>query len=175
MRSTPIVVVAAFLAATIANPAHAEAPSSLTQPRSVNVERPEHPDLVLLRNQMRIHRQLPSIDFWLAVAQCETRQHWDRGINWRTTPVSGGLGIANTTWRGYGGLRFATKAAKASMWAQIYVANNIGFLGAQTTEYLTLADKLAHKPFYRPAAGFSQGWGGTCRKNWVKKHNGGKP
>lgn len=132
-----------------------------------------HVDLILLREQMREHPELPPISFWMAVAQCETRQQWNRGHDWGKTPkswVSGGLGIATSAWKNYGGRRFARKAAFASIWAQIIVANRIGFIGYQTKEYLTFADRQADKRFYRPPARFGPNWGGSCRRQWLK-HN----
>jgi hypothetical protein len=100
----------------------------------------------------------PSIKYWTKVAQCETAQNWqDRG-NW-----GGGLGIATTTWQGYGGNEFASHPSKATVLEQIVVANRIAVFGYQTkNEFLTLEDKLTNKPFYRPAVGFN-GWG--CIKN----------
>ena len=137
----------------------------------------EHPDLVLLRRQMAKHPELPPIEFWTDhIAVCETNREWNRGWDWGPNArswVSGGLGIANTTWQGYGGRRFAKKAAHASKWAQIYVANKVGFLGHQTKEFRTWEDRVNNRPLFRDPAGFDQGWGGKCYKAWVRKH--GKP
>ena len=100
----------------------------------------------------------PSIKYWTKVAQCETGQNWQDGGNW-----GGGLGIAKSTWQGYGGKEFAAHPSKATILEQIVVANRVAVLGYQTKdEFLTLDDRLANKPFYRPAVGFS-GWG--CIKN----------
>ena len=100
----------------------------------------------------------PSIKYWTKVAQCETAQDWQDGGNW-----GGGLGIARSTWEGYGGKEFASHPSKATVLEQIVVANRIAVLGYQTkNEFLTLDDRLANKPFYRPAVGFN-GWG--CIKN----------
>lgn len=155
-------------------PAH---PQRAAQPATV-IDLPRGTEILtrdqrLLAAQMRAHPNLPPVSFWEAVAQCETRQEWDRGHDWgprARSYVSGGLGLANVTWKGYSGLRFARKAAKASKWAQIYVANKVGFLGHQTNEYLTWEDRVAGRGHYRPAAGFSQGWGGTCRVAWIEEH-----
>lgn len=134
-------------------------------------------DLALLRAQMKRHPELPSIDFWLAVGRCETglgvngKDTWSRGANWPNALMGGALGIASkSTWRGYGGRQFATRPGKASKYAQIIVANRIAFIGFQTSQFLTLADKLANKPFYRPAVGFHQGWGGSCAREWLRAH-----
>lgn len=162
-----------FMSAVIAPPADAQAPARGPHryPSTMEPGKPEHPDLVLLRKQMTAHPELPPISFWYAVAWCETRHHWDRGKDWGPNArayVSGGLGIANSTWRGYGGRRFARKAALASKWAQMFIANRVGFLGHQTDEYMTWADREAGRKFYRPAAGFRKGWGGVCYKEWVR-------
>ncbi len=99
----------------------------------------------------------PSIKYWKKVAQCETAGDWKDGGNW-----GGGLGIARSTWQGYGGHQFASHPAKATILQQIVVANRIAVLGYQTNEFLTLDDRLNNKPFFRPAVGFN-GWG--CIKN----------
>lgn len=173
---TPITAVVIMSMVIGSAPAQAVAPEKA--PASV-VDIPRGTDILtrdqqLLADQMRAHPNLPPISFWVeAVAQCETAQEWDRGHDWgprARSYVSGGLGIANSTWRGFGGRRFAKKAAFASKWAQIYVANKIGFLGHQTNIYRTWDDRVAGRRHYRQPAGFDQGWGGTCRLAWIKKH-----
>ena len=99
----------------------------------------------------------PSIQYWKKVAQCETHSNWQDGGNW-----GGGLGIARSTWKGYGGHEFASHPSKATMLEQIVVANRVAIFGYQTKEFTTLDDRLNNKPFYRPAVGF-YGWG--CIKN----------
>jgi len=99
----------------------------------------------------------PSIKYWKKVAQCETAGDWQDGGNW-----GGGLGIAKSTWQGYGGKEFASHPSKATILQQIVVANRIAVLGYQTNEFITLDDRLNNKPFFRPAVGFN-GWG--CIKN----------
>jgi hypothetical protein len=100
----------------------------------------------------------PSIKYWKKVAQCETRQDWQNGGNW-----GGGLGIATSTWQGYGGKEFASHPSKATILEQIIVANRISTFGYQTkNEFMTVEDRTNNKPFFRPAVGFS-GWG--CIKN----------
>ena len=99
----------------------------------------------------------PSIKYWKKVAQCETAGDWKDGGNW-----GGGLGIAKSTWQGYGGKEFASHPSKATILQQIVVANRIAVLGYQTNEFRTLDDRLNNKPFFRPAVGFN-GWG--CIKN----------
>ena len=100
----------------------------------------------------------PSTKYWDKVAKCETNSDWQDGGNW-----GGGLGIALSTWKGYGGLEFALEPGKATKIEQIVVANRIAVFGYQTKDtYITLEDKLANKPFYRPPVSF-YGWG--CIKN----------
>ena len=100
----------------------------------------------------------PSTKYWDKVAKCETNSDWQDGGNW-----GGGLGIALSTWKGYGGLEFALEPGKATKIEQIVVANRISVFGYQTKDtYITLRDKLANKPFYRPPVSF-YGWG--CIKN----------
>ena len=174
MRWRAALALLMFSTATLTPVAHAEAPRAERRIVSqMEPGKPEHPDLVLLRRQMNAHPELPPIDFWYAVAWCETRHHWDRGHDWGPNArsyVSGGLGIANKTWQGYGGRQFAKKAAFASKWAQMIVANRVGFLGWQTDEYLTWQDREQGRKFYRPAAGFAKGWGGVCYRQWMKEN-----
>jgi hypothetical protein len=99
----------------------------------------------------------PSIKYWKKVAQCETGQDWQDGGNW-----GGGLGIATSTWKAYGGKQFASHPSKATVLQQIVVANRIAIFGWQTNEFITLDDRLNGKTFFRPAVGF-YGWG--CIKN----------
>jgi len=107
----------------------------------------------------------PSIDYWKKVAQCETGQNWKNGGYY-----SGGLGIAQSTWQGYGGTDFAPHPYEATVLQQVVVANRVAVLGYQTNEFLTLDDKLANKPFYRPAVGFT-GWGCIKHNAYLKAKN----
>ena len=123
---------------------------------------PMHP---ILRTQMRTGK-VPSRAFWLAVAHCETHQEWDRGKDWNKKNsrayVSGGLGIANSTWQGYGGRQFAKKAALATKDEQMIVANRIAFLGYQTKNvFMSLDDKINNRPYFRPRAK-TPNWGKNC-------------
>jgi len=124
---------------------------SSSEPRSTTL--PSTPT----RWKMVTFKMGPSIKYWKKVAQCETAGDWKDGGNW-----GGGLGIARSTWQGYGGHQFASHPAKATILQQIVVANRIAVLGYQTNEFLTLDDRLNNKPFFRPAVGFN-GWG--CIKN----------
>ena len=100
----------------------------------------------------------PSTKYWDKVAKCETNSNWQDGGNW-----SGGLGIAQSTWQGYGGLDFAPRPGQATKIEQIVVANRIAVFGYQTKDvFITLEDKLKNKPFFRPSVSF-YGWG--CIKN----------
>lgn len=104
----------------------------------------------------------PSIDYWKKVAQCETGSNWQDKGNF-----GGGLGIAWTTWKGYGGYEFAKHPSQATIIEQIIVANRISTFGYQTKdEYRTLADKEANRPLFRSPVGFT-GWG--CIKNTIGK------
>lgn len=101
--------------------------------------------------------------YWDAVAVCETNSNWKDGGNF-----AGGLGIALTTWKGYGGYVFARTPDKATKEEQIIIANRISVFGYQTkNEYMTMEDRLGNKPFFRPRAGFF-GWG--CIKNRKSLH-----
>ena len=140
-------------------PTDTTVPTQAVHARAVS---PTHP---MLRTQMRTGK-VPSRAFWLAVAHCETHQEWDRGKNWTKKNsrayVSGGLGIANSTWQGYGGRQFARKAAFATKDEQMIVANRVSFLGYQTKNvYMTLDDKLNNRPYFRPPAK-TPNWGKNC-------------
>ena len=155
-----------------------QTPSMVSAP-AIDHSAREHPDLIRLRHQMRDNPKLPPMTFWLAVARCETghgvngKNQWRRGYNWKITTVTGAMGIATSAWLAYEGDEFASRAARASKWAQIIVANRIGFLGHQTDEYRTWEDRVNNRPLFREPAGFSQGWGGVCTRNWFKKN--GRP
>ncbi len=103
------------------------------------------------------HKVRPTImpvQFWDDVAQCETRQDWKDGGNF-----AGGLGIALSTWRGYGGREFAKSPKNATKEEQIIVAHRISIHGYQTkNEYMTYEDRENNRPFFRPPVGFF-GWG----------------
>jgi hypothetical protein len=132
-----------------------------------------------LQVQMR-HPKVMPIQYWDAVAVCEsslngTTARWDDGGNF-----SGGLGIATSTWIGFGGRQFASKAGRATKEEQLIVANRISVLGFQTKQFLTMDDRLNNRPFFRNGVGFT-GWG--CVKNngylrperWLKNHPEYKP
>lgn len=128
-----------------------------------------------LREQMK-NPKTPPIKYWDQVAICETNSNWqDRG-NW-----AGGVGIARSTWVGYGGRDFARTPDKATRVEQIVIANRIAVFGYQTKNlYMTFEDRQKRKPFFRPPAGFF-GWG--CIKGrdalhphkWVRKAGKTKP
>ena len=123
---------------------------------AVNLMHPE------LRSQLKT-RKAGSIKFWEAVSWCETNHKWNDGGYY-----AGGLGIAQSTWKGYGGWEFAKTAKKATKEEQIVVGNRIAFFGYQTKdEYITLDDRLNNKPFFRPAQGWRDmtKWGKNC-VNW---------
>jgi hypothetical protein len=104
-----------------------------------------------------------SIAFWEAVSWCETNHDWNDGGYF-----SGGLGMAQSVWEGYGGKQFASRPPKATKEEQIIVANRMAFFGYQTKNvFRTLDDKLNNKPFFRPAIGWrnASNWGRDCA-NW---------
>ena len=118
-----------------------------------------HPELVA---QLR-SKKGGSIRFWEAVSWCETNHKWNDGGYF-----SGGLGMAQSVWEGYGGRQFAKSPKKATKEEQIIVANRMAFFGFQTKDvFRTLDDKLNNKPFFRPAVGWrsSSNWGKHCA-NW---------
>lgn len=96
--------------------------------------------------------------YWDRMAQCETGGNWkDRG-QW-----SGGLGIYQQTWLGFGGAQFASRPYLATKEEQIIIANRISTQGYQTKGlFRTLADKLNNKPHFQNPVGFG-GWG--CKKS----------
>lgn len=153
--------------------------SSLLGSTAVHAEDPDRllvdPAAIELRQQLRNPRTAP-VAFWERVAVCESsldgeNARWDDGGKW-----AGGLGIYVGTWRAYGGRQFASRPDKATKLEQIVIANRISVFGYQTkNEYLTLADRLANRPFFRPKVGFF-GWGCVANnsylhpKKWVKKY-----
>jgi hypothetical protein len=68
----------------------------------------------------------PPISYWDKVAQCESKSNWkDRGF------YAGGLGIALSAWKAFGGLQYSPKQYNATKQQQIEVANNIALHGYQ--------------------------------------------
>jgi hypothetical protein len=98
-------------------------------------------------------KPIPMESFWDELARCETNSNWKNGGNW-----AGGLGIARSTWSGFGGKQFASTPDKATREEQIQVANNIAIFGWQTNSYLSTEDREKKKPFFRSPVGFN-GWG----------------
>lgn len=120
----------------------------------------EHP--VELLRQMKT-RKVPTIGYWDKVAQCETQQNWRDKGKW-----GGGLGMATTTWRNYGGYEFAKHPSEATKYEQITVANRVAVFGYQTKNtFMTLEDRQKNKPFFRPRAGF-YGWGCIANNEYLK-------
>jgi hypothetical protein len=96
--------------------------------------------------------------YWHRMAECETGSNWKDTGQW-----SGGLGIYKQTWKGYGGLEFASKPELATIDEQIIIANRVSTQGYQTkNEFRTFEDRQQNKPFFRNPVGFG-GWG--CKKN----------
>jgi hypothetical protein len=105
----------------------------------------------------------PSIKYWKKVAKCETNGNWQDKGNY-----GGGLGIAVSTWGGYGGKEFASHPSKATMLEQVIIANRISTFGYQTKdEFMTVEDRTNNTPFFRPAVGFN-GWGCIKNNNYLK-------
>lgn len=118
-----------------------------------------HPELV---TQLK-SKKGGSIAFWESVSWCETNHDWKNSGYY-----AGGLGIAQSTWKGYGGWEFAKTPKKATKQEQIIVGNRIAFFGFQTRNtFITLDDKLNNRPFFRPAQGWKNmtKWGKGCA-NW---------
>lgn len=167
-----LIVTATMLSASIyITPVGAESPQppttiSITKPSHVHAEafsratiNTIHPELA---EQLKT-RKAGSVKFWEAVSWCETNHKWNDGGYY-----AGGLGIAKSTWRGYGGRQFANSPKDATKEEQIVVANRIAFLGFQTkNQFRTLEDKQNNKPFFRPAVGWKNmtKWGKGC-VNW---------
>lgn len=102
---------------------------------------------------VRLPAPEPLDSFWDELARCETNSNWKNGGNW-----AGGLGIARSTWRAFGGADFARTPDRATREEQIEIANRIAVHGYQTkNRYRTLADK-PHNPMFQNAVGFG-GWG----------------
>ena len=118
-----------------------------------------NPELV---TQLRSHKG-GSIAFWEAVSWCETNHDWTNGGYF-----SGGLGMAQSVWEGYGGREFSKSPKKATKEEQIIVANRMAFFGYQTKNvFRTMDDKINNRPFFRPAVGWrsASNWGKHC-VNW---------
>jgi hypothetical protein len=130
--------------------------ATTVQAQSINMMHPE------LQAQLKT-KKAGSVRFWEAVSWCETNHKWNDGGYY-----AGGLGIAQSAWRGFGGWQFAQSPKDATKEEQIIVANRISFFGFQTkNSYRTLDDKKNNKPFFRPAQGWKRmtKWGKGC-VNW---------
>lgn len=100
--------------------------------------------------------------FWDDLSHCEVGGNWQDKGAW-----GGGLGIAVTTWVNYGGREFASHPSGATKREQITVARRVAIYGFQTRHtYLTLADRLANRPFFRPPAGWF-GWGCIANNRYL--------
>lgn len=127
----------------------------------VSNEIPDAYDL-MFAEQLRT-RKAAKAPFWEAIAWCETHRDWDNGGYY-----AGGLGMAQSVWRNYGGWQFAKSPSKATKVQQMIVANRVAFLGFQTKSvFRTLEDKQNNKPYFRPAVGWRnlKNWGKGCA-NW---------
>lgn len=147
--------------------AHAESTSVTINSVTAASELHENfPKIYLPSIPSELHAQLrskkaASIRFWEAVSWCETNHGWNTNGGY----YAGGLGIAQSAWRGYGGWEFSRSPINATKEEQIIVANRISFFGYQTRNtYITLEDKQNNKPFFRPAVR-TPNWGRNC-VNW---------
>lgn len=68
-----------------------------------------------------LHPQVKWHANWNGIARCET------GGNWSMVGASfsGGVGFANTTWNGFGGRQYASKAGYATKDQQIAIAERV--------------------------------------------------
>lgn len=149
---------APIIATTTTQVSNPTSPASILDVHTTSVST-IHPELAA---QLKT-KKVGSVKFWEAVSWCETNHKWNDGGYY-----AGGLGIAQSAWRGYGGWEFATSPKKATKEEQIIVANRIAFLGFQTRNtFGSLDDKQNNKPFFRPAIGWrsSSNWGKNC-VNW---------
>jgi len=80
-------------------------------------------DHVLPRMSERRRFQLSS-KFVERLAWCETHGDWENSGNW-----AGGLGIARSTWKAYGGRQFGVSPDSATKEEQIVIANRIALWG----------------------------------------------
>lgn len=168
MRVARLGLAATLFLSLLSAPAHAE---EVTPPPSIPPTIPSmeldgkvhtfglHPELKAQLDTKKVG----SVKFWEAVSWCETNHHWnDRGY------FSGGLGMAQSVWVGWGGREFAPVPWKATKEEQIIVANRVSFLGYQTkNQYLTLEDRLNNRPYFRPPVRTPR-WGKDC-VNWKKR------
>ena len=113
-----------------------------------------------LQRQLKDPRTPPN-EYWIyGVAVCETRGDW-HGTNGTGGDghFAGGLGISQTTWYNYGGFEFARRVEKATVTAQLVVANRIAIHGYQwKNRYRTWADKQAKRGMYKYPH-YVWGWG----------------
>ena len=176
MRVARLGLIATLFLSIPAHRASAETPPVKISSGTVHESAYVPQDVSRLQRQMKVKGTMPPA-YWWDVAQCETRRNWQDGGKW-----GGGLGIATTTWRNYGGREFARHPARATIAQQMIVANRVAVLGYQTKNtYMTLEDRVNKKPFFRPRAGFfgwgciknnrylhPQNWRDNNRRHWVK-------
>lgn len=114
-----------YLPAPVTAPAEALHVTSNTQNwRQIEYHTTTIPPAELFSPEWLAELDTPPHSYWDKVAQCETVSNWkDRGN------FAGGLGIAYTTWLGFGGEEFAPKQYEATREEQIIVANRIALHG----------------------------------------------
>lgn len=149
-RTKKLIAVSIILAGLVSAES-VQAQSTKSNPADTEVESIVRAQTIVRLVKYPNPRPLPP--FWDLLAKCETGGDWQNGGYF-----AGGLGIAQSTWKGYGGREFARTPAKATKEEQIIVANRIAVDGWQTNEFRTLADQQNNKPFFREPVGFN-GWG----------------
>ena len=147
-------IVSTVMLATVISPVSASTtPTSSIEPSGVSTTQIAEVHPYMAPRLVKHPKPQPLLKFWERLAWCETHSNWQNGGNW-----AGGLGIARSTWRGYGGYEFARTPDRATKEEQIIVANRVAIYGYQTKSFISQADKEAGKYFFRPAVGFN-GWG----------------
>lgn len=128
---------------------------------------PTHYQMWAVLNNRKVPKYARSVEYWEAVALCESSKDGKKP-DWKDGGYyAGGTGMALSTWRGYGGYQFARRPNHATKTEQIIVATRVAFVGYQTKNlYRTLDDKMNNRPFFRPPAGMND-WGGKCVKRFV--------
>lgn len=85
---------------------------------------------ILLKKSLPFTKKPKATDsFWDRLAWCETHSDWKNGGNW-----AGGLGIAQSTWYGWGGREFAKSPHLATREEQIIVAHRVSTQGYETVK-----------------------------------------
>lgn len=100
--------------------------TTTTVPVPIQVPAPVVDSPVEVAAPQQVSSGIPDDSYWDRMAQCETAGNWQ---HFPYGTWTGGLGIYNQTWIGWGGGEFAPTAGQASREEQIIVANRIATLG----------------------------------------------